>query len=222
MIKATYHLDSKEPKEKHVMCKHKFILSLFLDIIECLRGAHQEVSPKETFNLMFERYLKNLSSWSLTTKTLVIMHRCLTDTQLCSPISNELKCKEHLLHPFQKKASDESYEGKMYYELSVLYINYLKFLFNFKIKNKILNIRMSEVSAKVKAQTIGEIFLTYESFDALITQIFNIFEHQTFCKRTRLYTNVIFMLFADLIQIYKVFYVVVTELLERFADLTVD
>jgi hypothetical protein len=110
----------------------------------------------------------------------------------------------------------------MYQDLSVLYINYIKFLFNFKIKNKLLNIRMSEVSAKVKAQTIGEIFSTYEAFDALITQIFNLFEHQTFCKRTRLYSNVIFMIFSDLIQIYKCFYVVVTELLERFVELTID
>lgn len=56
----------------------------------------------------------------------------------------------------------------------------------------------------------------------MITQIFNLFEHQSFCKRTRLYSNVVFMIFSDLIQIYKVFYVVVTELLERFADLTID
>lgn len=118
---------------------------------------------------MFERFLKNLSSWALTTKICVILHRCLTDTQLCSPIANELKAKEHLLHPFQKKASDMTYEGKMYAELSVLYTNYLKFLFNFKLKNKILNIRMTEVSAKCKSFSIGELFQTYEAFDALIT-----------------------------------------------------
>ena len=75
----------------------------------------------------------------------------------------------------------------MYSELSVLYTNYLKFLFNFKIKNKILNVRMSEVSVKAKQYSVAELFSTYESFDALVTQIFNIFEHQNFCKRTRLY-----------------------------------
>jgi hypothetical protein len=69
---------------------------------------------------------------------------------------------------------------------------------------------------------VAELFSTYESFDALVTQIFNIFEHQNFCKRTRLYSNVIFMLFADLIQIYKVFYIVVTEILERFPDFPLD
>ncbi len=110
----------------------------------------------------------------------------------------------------------------MYAELSVLYINYMKYLFNFKLKNKILNIRMTEVSAKSKSFSVGELFQTYESFDALITQIFSLFEHQSFCKRSRLYCNVIFMLFADLIQIYKAFYVIVTEVLERFPDLTLD
>lgn len=65
----------------------------------------------------------------------------------------------------------------MYAELSVLYANYLKFLAAFKYKSKLLSTRMSEVSAKVKNATTSEIFYTYESFDALITQIFNIFEH---------------------------------------------
>jgi hypothetical protein len=56
----------------------------------------------------------------------------------------------------------------------------------------------------------------------LIQQIFQIFEHQNFCKRTRLFSNVIYMLFQDLIQIYKVFYILVAEILERFVELNLD
>lgn len=81
---------------------------------------------------------------------------------------------------------------------------------------------MSEVSEKLKKCTINDILMNYEGFDALITQIFAIFEHQNFCKRTRLLSNVIYLIFQDLIQIYKVFYVLVTEILERFSDLTYD
>ena len=86
MIKATYHHDSKEPKEKHVMCKLlfkifnylNFDLIAFVDVIECLRGSHKsEVSPKDAFNRLFERLLKNLSSWACLTKVYVILHRCL-------------------------------------------------------------------------------------------------------------------------------------------------
>ena len=64
--------------------------------------------------------------------------------------------------------------------------------------------------------------MNYESLDALITEIFNIFEHQNFCKRTRLFSDVVFLIFQDLLQIYKVFYVLVTEILERFTELSVD
>lgn len=56
----------------------------------------------------------------------------------------------------------------------------------------------------------------------MITQIFNIFEHQNFCKRTRLFSNVVYLIFIDLLQIYKVFYVLVTEILERFSEMSVE
>lgn len=44
----------------------------------------------------------------------------------------------------------------------------------------------------------------------------------TFCKGTRLFSNVIFMLFKDLIKIYKVYYVHITEVLERFPGLSFE
>lgn len=62
----------------------------------------------------------------------------------------------------------------------------------------------------------------YEAFDALILQIFSIYEHQSFCKRTRLFSNVVYLLFIDLLQIYKVFYVLITEVLERFTELPIE
>lgn len=172
--------------------------------------------------MLFERFLKNLSSWALTTKVYVIFHRCLQDQALATPMATELKSKEHLLHPFQKKASDTSYETKMYAELSVLYSNYIKFLLNYKVQSKLLSMRMSDVSPSVKKLSISDLLMNYEHFDGLVTQIFNLFEHQNFCKKTRLYSNVIFLLVQDLIQIYKVFYVIVTEVLERFPQLNVD
>lgn len=64
--------------------------------------------------------------------------------------------------------------------------------------------------------------MNYENFDALITEIFTIFEHQNFCKRTRLFSNIVYLLFQDLLQIYKVFYMLITEILERFSELSID
>jgi hypothetical protein len=69
-------------------------------------------------------------------------------------MAKELKSKEHLLHSFQKKASDDSYEAKMHSEISQLYISYIKFLYNFKLKSTILSVRMTEVSQKIKNSPI--------------------------------------------------------------------
>ena len=84
---------------------------------------------------IIERFLKNISSWALTTKVFIILHRCLQDTNLSAKMASELKNKEHLLHSYQKKASDTSYETKMYAEISQLYNSYIKFYYNFKIKS---------------------------------------------------------------------------------------
>lgn len=97
-----------------------------------------------------ERFLKNISSWALTTKVFIILHRCLQDSDLGPKMASELKGKEHLLHSFQKKASDNTYEAKMYAELSDLYNSYIKFYYNYKLKSQLLNVRMSEVSNKIK------------------------------------------------------------------------
>jgi len=83
----------------------------------------------------------------------------------------------------------------MYQDITNLYNSYLKFLYTFKLKSNILSVRISEVSSKLKNSSTSEILANYESFDALLTQIFGIFEHQNFCKRTRLFSNVIFLLF---------------------------
>jgi hypothetical protein len=62
----------------------------------------------------------------------------------------------------------------------------------------------------------------YEFFDGFITQIFSMFEHQNFCKRTRLHSNMIYLLFIDLLQVYKVFFIVVSEVLDRFPQMNAD
>ncbi|CDW75826.1 UNKNOWN [Stylonychia lemnae] len=211
LIKGTYHLDSKEPKEKHVFY-----------VIECLRGSIPQTSPRDAMSQIVDRFLKNIGSWACTTKIFIILHRCLQDSNLSQKMSQELKSKEHLLHSYQKKATDTSYESKMYAEISQLYNSYIKFLYNAKLESPVLNCRMTDLSPKMKQLAIQDLLKTYENFDALISEIFNIFEHQNFCKRTRLLSNVVYLLFQDLITIYKVFYVLVTEILERFSDLNID
>lgn len=144
---------------------------IYLDIMEVLRGSvSAEVTSAMAMNHIIQRFLKNISSWSCTTKIFIILHRCLQDTGgLAENMAKELKSKETLLHSYQKKASDDSYEAKMNSDISLLYNTYIKFLYNFKLKSPLLSVRMAEVSQRLKQCSINEIFTTYESFDGLLT-----------------------------------------------------
>jgi hypothetical protein len=83
----------------------------------------------------------------------------------------------------------------MYSELTLLYSNYIKYYANFKARSSVLSLRMSEVSVKAKHYTVEELLSNYENFDGLIQQVFNFYQHQNFCKRTRLYQNVVFLMY---------------------------
>ena len=58
-----------------------------------------------------------------------------------------------------------------------MYANYIKFLVTFKNKSELLNVKMSEVSGKVKSIHTIDLLYNYENFDQLIQMIFGVFEH---------------------------------------------
>jgi len=63
-------------------------IKICLDLIECFRGNRRsEISPKGAANELFDRLLKGLSNWAVTTKCYTILHRCLRDTQLATPMA---------------------------------------------------------------------------------------------------------------------------------------
>ena len=168
---------------------------------------------------MLERHISNLDNWAINLKGLIIFHRALQNIKVNRKIFKDLKSKEHLLHPYQRKNPENKYNIKMYIELSKQYSNYVKFYLNVSVKTDILCKGLKTISSDVRALKTSEILKHYEYFEAMVVQIFEIFQHSNFCKTTRLFSNVIFMCFKDLIKIYKIYYVHITELLERFPTL---
>ena len=67
---------------------------------------------------------------------------------------------------------------------------------------------------------IKDIFTHYESFDALISLIMQIFENTDFWRKTRLFQNFIYMIFLDMVKIYNVFYIMTMETLDRYKKLS--
>lgn len=110
----------------------------------------------------------------------------------------------------------------MYTEISKQYSDYVKFYINIANKTDILSKPIQKISEDVRALSTSDILRHYEYFEALVTQIFQLFTHANFCRQTRLFSNLIFMLFKDLIKVYKVYYVHITEILERFSGLDVE
>lgn len=107
-------------------------------------------------------------------------------------------------------------------DISKNYSNYIKYYLNVSIKTDILCKSLGSIPDDVRNLSDSQILKNYEHFEALCTLIFDMLNDATFCKGTRLFSNVIFMLFKDLIKIYKVYYVHITEVLERFPGLSFE
>ena len=194
--------------------------------------------PIDAFKMLMERFVKNLGSWALTTKVYIILHRALKEPDLAEPMAKELKSKEHILYTFQKKVNDESFgklwcalslpsaigafvlDAMMHVMLSKYYVDYLKCLTGFMVKTKVLCVKLTNAPEIVKKASDKDIFMMYENFDKLVNFIFLVFEQKNFLQKQRLYQNMTVLYFNDLIRIYNTFYLIMTELLDRFAKLS--
>lgn len=100
--------------------------------------------------------------------------------------------------------------------LSKQYVEYLTRLIKFVSKTSLLSKKVSDAPKYVKKLATSDIFLVYDEFEKFITLIMQVFENKEFCRKHRLFQNFVYMLFLDLIKIYNVYYIMVTEVLDRF------
>ena len=137
------------------------------------------------------------------------------------PRNSSLKLTSSSLLPGKEKATTSTVsclipDTRIISILSRQYIEYLTGLINFITKTSLLSKKVMEAPRYVQKLRTNDIFLVYEQFDKFITFIMNMFENREFCKKTRLFQNFVYMLFLDLIKIYNVFYIMTTEILDRF------
>jgi hypothetical protein len=107
----------------------------------------------------------------------------------------------------------------MFMEISKQYSVYMKYYMNTCMKTEIMTKPRKGFNEEVRNLSMTEILKNYEYFEGLSTQIFDLFQHTNFCKQTRLFSNVIFMLLKDLMEIYRIYHTHVTEILDRFPSL---
>lgn len=90
----------------------------------------------------------------------------------------------------------------MQIQVSDLYIEYIKSLVNFVCVCQLFSIRLSDLLTYSRTLKVTELFRILSMIDQLIEQIFRIFEERNFCRRYRIFQNIVFLAFIDLGKIY--------------------
>ena len=121
-----------------MICKCS-LSQLLIDLLECLNGEHKDqVSPLGALKFILERLISNLDNWAVNTKIIIVFHRSLQNIKVNRKIYKDLKSKEHLLEPYSNKAKEQTYNIKMYTDISKMYTSYVKFYCNIANKTDIL------------------------------------------------------------------------------------
>jgi hypothetical protein len=98
-------------------------------------------------------------------------------------------------------------------------VDYLQDLSRLVQKTALMNKQPNLVAQDIKKLSFEKMCMLYEHLDGLITHISEIFVNKEFCLKTRLFQNLVYMVFLDFIKIYNTFYILVTELLHRFKNM---
>ena len=142
-----------------------------------MNGEHKDhVSTLGALKFILERHIANLDDYTITTKIMIILHRGLQNIKVNRKIINDLKSKEHLIHPYSNKnPANAKYNIKMITEISKAYASYIKYYLNVSKKTDILCKSLASISDEVRVLTPSQILKNYEFFEALSQQIFDLF-----------------------------------------------
>lgn len=184
---------------------------------------------------MFDRFFNNLKNISLILKTLSILHVALQEEEMSLIVAHTIKEKEHLLYPYQK--DDQSYgkhpqfthifvkfcslpiDTKMQSFIGELYLDYIKNLTNFIIISPLYYSKLGELHQNTKTLDVRQLFLVLSRIDGLMESVLKVFAQKTYCHNYRIFHNIIYSLFVDLLKIYQSYYVLVSVMLDKFEEM---
>lgn len=156
MTKATFHMDTKEPKEKHVICKSPrgTSVSIFfcVDLLECMNGEHAgDVAPEVSVEMLFERYINNISNWIMNFKILIIFHRGLQNIKVNRKIHKLLQKREKQLTPMPLHQLSLKQQATLepIARLQKSYVEYIRLYIGVSNKTSILSKAMSKLPDEI-------------------------------------------------------------------------
>lgn len=137
-------------------------------------------------------------------------------------IAVKINEKENMLFSCVRDQENEhSDDIRMQIQVSDLYIEYIKALVNFVCICQLFSISLSDLLHYSKSLKVSELFTIFSKIDILLEMIFKMFEERNFCKKYRIFQNIIFLLFIDLGKIYQSYYLLITTMLSYIEDMDV-
>lgn len=115
-----------------------------------------------------------------------------------------------------KRDGEANFSQRIVALLSKQYCDYLQALIKFVSKTSLLTQRGPDVPGYIKKLKSKDLFSVQEHFDNFHGMIIQMFENKDFCKKARLFQNFVYMLFLDLIKVYNIYYILITEVLDRY------
>ena len=118
--------------------------------------------------------------------------------------------------------NENSDDIRMQIQVSDLYIEYIKTYVNFICVCQLFSIRLTDLVNYSKSLKINELFTILQKIDHLIEMMFKMFEERNFCKKYRIFQNIIFLLFIDFGKIYQSYYILITTMLDHIVTMDVN
>lgn len=138
-------------------------------------------------------------------------------------IAAKIKEKENMLINCVRDIDVEnSDEIRMQIQVSDLHIEYIKTLVNFICVCQLFSISLRDLVAYSRNLKVTELFTILQKIDQLIETMFKMFMERNFCKKYRLFQNIIFLQFLDFGKIYQSYYILITTMLGHIEEMEVN
>ena len=170
LSKATFPLDTKEPKEKHVVF-----------VIECLSGEQSDlITYTDAYALFLKRYNEVKNEKISVAKCYIILHRYLRyNKQYETTSSTEIACYQiasSKLEPYIQQGGSFLFTG-----LLSAYLDYINKFVETNKQIEFINRKAADAFEKVQDLLVSQLFENFELIATLqnkISMIFQFFGYQ--------------------------------------------
>lgn len=142
----------------------------------------------------------------------MIFHAALQDQIVMKKIAAEIKNREANLYCYAKKPEEKDYIELRHFELSQIYSTYIRKFATFVTSCGILELTPTKQLEFIRNTPSSDVIYIYKVAKELIEIIIiKYFSNTLFCCKYRIYRNALKLYYVDLVRLYRICYMCVTE-----------